>query len=73
MTSFVTRCRSTRICVKVCCEFYWCIWSGGTDRNWVKVWDDTAKKVLSKRGVEIRFNTRVKSLTEEQVFLIDGL
>ena len=21
MTSFVTRCRSTRICVKVCCEF----------------------------------------------------
>jgi len=31
-----------------------------------------SEKVLEKRGVEIRLNTRVKSLTESKVFLTDG-
>ncbi|MEY2600722.1 MAG: hypothetical protein QOJ36_41 [Verrucomicrobiota bacterium] len=31
-----------------------------------------AQKVLARRGVEIRFNTRVKSVTESTVFLTDG-
>ena len=30
-----------------------------------------AQKVLARRGVEIRFNTRVKSMTERNVSLID--
>src|SRR6267154_1149758 len=32
-----------------------------------------SEKVLEKRGVEIRLNTRVKSLTESKVFLADGV
>src|SRR5712675_1644099 len=32
-----------------------------------------AQKVLARRGVEIRFNTRVKSMTEGNVSLVDGL
>src|SRR5438093_7552950 len=32
-----------------------------------------AQKVLARRGVEIRFNTRVQSMTEENVSLVDGL
>ena len=32
-----------------------------------------SEKVLEKRGVEIRLNTRVKSLTESRVFLADGV
>ena len=32
-----------------------------------------SEKVLEKRGVEIRLNTRVKSLTENKVFLADGV
>jgi NADH dehydrogenase len=32
-----------------------------------------AQKVLAQRGVEIRFNTRVKSMTEGSVSLVDGL
>jgi NADH dehydrogenase len=32
-----------------------------------------AQKVLARRGVEIRFNARVKSMTEENVSLVDGL
>src|SRR5213080_4615386 len=32
-----------------------------------------AEKVLVRRGVEIRLNTRVKSLTENKVFLADGV
>ena len=31
------------------------------------------EKVLEKRGVEIRLNTRVKSLTENKVFLADDV
>jgi NADH dehydrogenase len=31
------------------------------------------QKVLARRGVEIRFNARVKSMTEENVSLVDGL
>ena len=31
------------------------------------------QKVLARRGVEVRLNTRVKSMTENRVFLIDGL
>src|SRR2546430_2225737 len=31
------------------------------------------QKVLARRGVEVRRNTRVKSMTENRVFLIDGL
>src|SRR6476646_9448437 len=31
------------------------------------------QKVLTRRGVEIRLNTRVKGVTEENVFLIDGV
>ena len=32
-----------------------------------------AQKVLARRGVEIRFNTRVKSVTESEVFLTKGV
>src|SRR5438874_11353568 len=32
-----------------------------------------SEKVLERRGVEIRLNTRVKSLTENKVFLADGV
>src|SRR5947199_975982 len=32
-----------------------------------------AQKLLARRGVEIRFNARVKSMTEENVSLVDGL
>ena len=32
-----------------------------------------SEKVVEKRGVEIRLNTRVKSLTESRVFLADGV
>ena len=32
-----------------------------------------AQKVLARRGVEIRFNARVKSMTEGNVSLVDGL
>jgi NADH:ubiquinone reductase (H+-translocating) len=32
-----------------------------------------AQKVLARRGVEIRFNTRVKSVTESKVFLTNGI
>src|SRR6202011_4629416 len=32
-----------------------------------------AQKVLARRGVEIRFNTRVKSVTESDVFLANGV
>src|SRR2546426_5791280 len=32
-----------------------------------------AQKVLARRGVEIRFNARVKSMTERNVSLVDGL
>jgi NADH dehydrogenase len=32
-----------------------------------------SEKVLERRGVEIRLNTRVKSLTESKVFLADGV
>jgi NADH:quinone reductase (non-electrogenic) len=32
-----------------------------------------AQKMLAQRGVEIRFNTRVKSMTEGNVSLVDGL
>ena len=32
-----------------------------------------AQKVLARRGVEIRFNTRVKSMTERNASLVDGL
>jgi NADH dehydrogenase len=31
------------------------------------------QKVLSLRGVEVRLNTRVKSMTENKVFLVDGV
>ena len=31
------------------------------------------QKVLTQRGVDIRLNTRVKGITEENVFLIDGV
>src|SRR5438067_5495172 len=31
------------------------------------------EKVLSERGVEVRLNTRVKSVTEDKVFLTDGV
>ena len=31
------------------------------------------QKVLARRGVEIRLNTRVKSMTENSVFLVDGV
>jgi NADH dehydrogenase len=31
------------------------------------------QQVLARRGVEVRLNTRVKSITENRVFLIDGL
>ncbi|PYJ46789.1 MAG: NAD(P)/FAD-dependent oxidoreductase [Verrucomicrobia bacterium] len=31
------------------------------------------QKVLARRGVEVRFNTRVKSMTENSVFLVDGV
>jgi NADH dehydrogenase len=31
------------------------------------------QKVLTQRGVEIRLNTRVKGMTDENVFLIDGV
>ena len=31
------------------------------------------QKVLARRGVEVRLNTRVKSMTENRVCLIDGL
>jgi len=31
------------------------------------------QEVLARRGVEVRLNTRVKSMTENRVFLIDGL
>src|SRR5437763_9916291 len=31
------------------------------------------EKVLSERGVEVRLNTRVKSVTEDKVLLIDGV
>ena len=30
------------------------------------------QKVLGRRGVEIRLNTRVKSMTEDNVFLADA-
>ncbi len=32
-----------------------------------------AEKVLARRGVEVRLNTRVKSVTETKVFLADGV
>src|SRR3989454_6690373 len=32
-----------------------------------------AQKVLARRGVEVRLNTRVKSMTENSVFLVDGV
>jgi NADH dehydrogenase len=32
-----------------------------------------AQKVLARRGVEVRLNTRVKSMTEDSVVLIDGV
>jgi len=32
-----------------------------------------AQKVLARRDVEIRFNTRVKSVTENRIFLTDGV
>ena len=32
-----------------------------------------AQKVLARRGVEIRLNTRVKSMTERNASLVDGL
>ena len=32
-----------------------------------------AQEVLARRGVEIRFNTRVKSMTERNASLVDGL
>src|SRR5438876_10396973 len=32
-----------------------------------------AQKVLARRGVEVRLNTRVKSMTENRVFLIDSV
>ena len=31
------------------------------------------QKVLARRGVEVRLNTRVKSMTETRVFLVDGV
>jgi NADH dehydrogenase len=31
------------------------------------------EKVLARRGVEVRLNTRVKSMTETEVFLADGI
>src|SRR5438128_9017708 len=31
------------------------------------------QKVLARRGVEVRLNTRVKSMTENSVFLVDGV
>ena len=31
------------------------------------------QKVLARRGVEVRLNTRVKSMTEDSVFLVDGV
>src|SRR2546423_10626395 len=73
MTSYVRRCRSTPLWVKICCGLCWSILGRRSYRNWVKVWDDTARKCSRNAVWKSALIPGVKSLTESRVFLADGV
>src|SRR5256885_15791618 len=73
MTLCGKRCHSIPICVKICCELCSCIPGPVILPELVESLGRYTQKVLARRGVEVRLNTRVKSMTENRVFLIDGL
>src|SRR5437870_3036849 len=73
MTLCGKRCHSIPICVKICCELCSCIPGPVILPELGDSLGRYTQKALARRGVEVRLNTRVKSMTENSVFLVDGV